>query len=218
MNRAEALRELAAVITEILLPHPTRVAVDGRDGAGKTMLADELAVELRAHGRNAIRASVDGFHNPRAIRYYRGKHSPEGYFRDSYNYDAMHESLLDPLGPYGSRDYRTAAFDWRMDAPAIAPLRRAQPDDILIVDGIFLMRPELSRYWDFRIFVDVRVAEAMQRRNQRDGSSMDPSAESNARYIGGQKIYFEECDPQSAADVIVDNNDLKSPSLSWNQR
>jgi hypothetical protein len=43
-----------------------RIAVDGVDGAGKTHLADELARALRLFALPIIRASVDGFHNPRS--------------------------------------------------------------------------------------------------------------------------------------------------------
>ncbi len=39
----------------------TRVAVDGVDGAGKTMFADELATVVGAGDREVIRASVDDF-------------------------------------------------------------------------------------------------------------------------------------------------------------
>jgi uridine kinase len=42
------------------IPHPTRVAIDGVDAAGKTTLDDELAEVLRERGRGVIRASIDG--------------------------------------------------------------------------------------------------------------------------------------------------------------
>jgi len=45
-----------------------RVGIDGVDGVGKSMFGDELAQVLAAAGRSVIRASIDGFHNPRAIR------------------------------------------------------------------------------------------------------------------------------------------------------
>ena len=98
MERALAIHEIATVITELPLDRPLRIALDGRDGAGKTRLADELIQPLRSRGREVIRASVDGFHNPRALRYLRGRYSPEGYFRDSFNYDALREFILEPLG------------------------------------------------------------------------------------------------------------------------
>ena len=44
-----------------------RVAIDGVDGAGKTTFAEELADILRMLPREVIRASVDGFHHPRAL-------------------------------------------------------------------------------------------------------------------------------------------------------
>jgi len=49
-------------------------------------LADVLAAPLARLGRPVIRASIDGFHNPGAIRYARGKFSPEGYYFDSFDY------------------------------------------------------------------------------------------------------------------------------------
>ena len=54
-----------------LLPAQGLVAVDGVDGAGKTTFCDELASVLRAQGRAVVRASVDDFHHPRAIRWRR---------------------------------------------------------------------------------------------------------------------------------------------------
>jgi len=41
--------------------------------AGKTTLADQLAVVLRAQGREVIRASIEGFLLPRSQRYRRGE-------------------------------------------------------------------------------------------------------------------------------------------------
>jgi uridine kinase len=214
VNRAELREQLASIITEIDLPHSVRVAIDGIDGAGKTTIADDLVAPVQRQGRRVIRASVDSFHNPRAIRYWRGRHSPEGYFRDSFNHDALIENLLQPLGPDGSRQYRTTVFDYKTDSPVVAPLLRSHDQHILLFDGVFLLRPELLRFWDLRIFLDVTFEEAMARCSQRGGGSPEPSAPENRRYVEGQKIYLAECDPKAAADLIIDNNDLAAPQLS----
>lgn len=81
--RATLLEQLAKKINELQIDHPVRVAIDGVDTAGKTILADELVKPLEELGRPVIRASIDGFHRPRAERYARGKNSPEGYYFDS---------------------------------------------------------------------------------------------------------------------------------------
>lgn len=83
LDRAELVGRLVALVDAIDLAHPTRVAVDGPDAAGKTTLADELGIALNDAGREVIRASVDGFHRPRVERYRRGPDSPEGYYEDS---------------------------------------------------------------------------------------------------------------------------------------
>lgn len=67
--RTALLTTLAAAVLhtrQSCSPGVTRVGIDGVDGAGKTCLADELAGVLQAQGAPVIRASVDGFHRPRA--------------------------------------------------------------------------------------------------------------------------------------------------------
>ena len=218
LGRGAVLDELAAVVCEIQLTHPVRVAINGVDGAGKTRFADELVAPCLKSGREIIRASIDGFHNPRSIRYARGRLSPEGYFRDSFDNDALLDSLLRPLGPNGSRLYRTAVFDWRSDAPVISPQKRATSTAILILDGIFLFRPELQSEMDLKVFLDVTEESACRRCAERDGSSPDIRSESHRRYLEGQRLYFLECNPKAQADAIIDNNDLLQPVLIWNQR
>ncbi len=188
-----------------------RVGVDGVDGAGKTYFADELAELLKASGRSTIRASVDGFHNPKAIRYRRGRGSPEGFFHDSYDYDQLWAALLDPLGPGGTARYRVAVFDHRADEPVQTPAQQASPGDILILDGIFLHRPELRAYWDYSIFLEVAFDISIPRGAQRGEGSPDPGAPENRRYVEGQKLYLRTCEPKRFATVTINNDDLLAP-------
>jgi hypothetical protein len=117
VTRARVLDELAASVASISLGRPVRVAIDGRTASGKTTLADELAALLTARGRPVIRTSIDGFHRPKAERYARGRTSPEGYYYDSRDLDAVTRLLLAPLGPGGDRRYRTASFDLEKRSP-----------------------------------------------------------------------------------------------------
>ena len=190
-----------------------RVAIDGVDGAGKTTLADALAGALAAHRVSVIRASVDGFHHPRAARYRLGRESPEGFFRDSYDHGALTRVLLDPLSPGGTGRYRTAVFDRRSDRPVDAAEERAEIGSVLIVDGIFLHRPELRGYWDFSVFLDVRFEISIPRGAQCGEGSPDPLAPDNRRYVEGQRLYLRECDPKAHATMVVGYDDLAAPSI-----
>ena len=211
MTRPELIDYLATRISEVQKPHPVRVAIDGGGGAGKTMLANELVSPVRRMGRSVIRASIDGFHNPRSVRYQRGRGSSEGYFRDSFNVEELASTLLIPLGPEGSLRYRPAIFDYRTDSEMAAPVELAAADAIVLFDGVLLHQTALQPHWDFSIFVHTQIEISFSRMAQRDGSSPHVDAEENRRYVEGERLYHAECAPKALADVVVDNSDLENP-------
>lgn len=217
MGRQCCLSKLAALISDRRQPHPVRVAIDGVDGVGKTTLADELAEAVGRAGREVIRASIDGFHHPRQHRYARGAHSPEGYFLDSFDHEALERELLRPLGPDGHRRYRRAVFDYRTDSTVSVAPQSAAADAVLLFDGVFLQRPELVAYWDLRIWVDapfpVTVERAVQRDSARGRGPEELRSIYKRRYVPGQRIYMERCRPKEQADIVVDNTDVRSPKL-----
>jgi len=217
LSRDGLLARLAERIGAVRQGHPVRVAVDGADAVGKTTLADELASVLRATGADVIRASVDDFHRPRADRYARGPDSPEGYYRDSFNHEELLASLLDPLGPGGSRVYRTACFDLDEDKESHPEPALAKSDAVLLFDGVFLLRPELREAWDFGVFVTASFEVTLQRARERDagvfGSVEAVERRYLTRYIPGQRLYFAEARPERIADAVVVNDDPAAPVL-----
>ncbi|HUY76980.1 MAG TPA: hypothetical protein VMV29_09425 [Ktedonobacterales bacterium] len=217
MTHQRMLDLLADRIVALHTTHPLRVAIDGIDASGKTTLADELAPPLWARGRSVIRASVDGFHRPRAERYRRGADSPDGYYYDSFDYTAIRRDLLEPLGPHGSRRYRRAVFDLASDMPLLASGELAPDDAILLFDGVFLLRPELNALWEYRIFVEAPFAVALQRAFVRDlpvlGTLDAVQARYQRRYIPGQRLYLEAAKPQEIAQAIVHNANPDQPDV-----
>jgi len=217
-SRDALFDRLATTMATLHPDRRIRIAIDGVDGAGKTTFADALAPLVLAKGRNVIRAGVDDFHNPRAVRYARGRHSPDGFFLDSYDYAAFRRLLLDPLAPDGSGSYVARHFDHRTDRPVAPQPRQASPMAALIVDGIFLHRPELRDCWDISIFLKVDFAISRARNAARDGTpdALDPDAASTQRYVGGQRRYLSECLPAEQAAIVIGYDDFSAPSvLKW---
>ena len=211
-ERSAVFSQLADEIIRLPSDPYIRVAIDGFDGAGKTIFADELGEALTVRNHNVIRATVDQFHNPKSTRYVRGRSNPEGFYRDSYNLSALTISLLAPLGPGGHGLYCSGVFDVGSDTPRIEPVMQASPGSILLLDGIFLHRPELSGWWSWSVWLDVIPEISFARIQERDGTgSADSSAKSNVRYREGQGLYVTEANPQSRASRMIDNNDLSTP-------
>jgi len=136
-----------------------RVTVDGPAAAGKTTLADQLALVLRNRGREVIRSSIESFLFPWGQRDRRGQDSPEGCYHDSFDFDALHRVLLDPLGPDGDRSFQQAGYDRDTDTALSPPVTTAAADAVLILDGVLLLRPELIDRWDLCTFVSAELEE-----------------------------------------------------------
>lgn len=215
-TRGELLSCLAETIRSVTIPHPTRVAVDGPPAAGKTMLADELAVVLRAQGRAVIRATIEDFLTPRSQRYRRGEDSAAGCYHDSFDFDALHRVLLDPLGPDGDRRFRPAVYDKATDTARSQPATTAPADAVLLFDGVFLQRPELIDGWDLCVFVSATFARTLGRARSRDQTPVTSAAEVErryrSRYLPSQRFYYATARPTERADIVVHNDELQQPA------
>jgi uridine kinase len=210
MKRSELLRLIAERIIREHGGAPYIVAIDGVDGAGKSILAGELAEALRDRGILVSEASVDGYHNPRAVRMVRGRDSPEGFYRDSFNLESLRKHLLDPFRAGG--EYRLHMFDHRVDSPDPSMLYEFKPGTVLVFDGVFSLRPELRRYWDLTIYLSITEEESVRRGVERDpGDKEELCRRYKVRYVPGQRLYKAESKPEETADILVDNNDPSNP-------
>lgn len=217
-KRGQTLAALASHVLAVSRPHPVRVAIDGCSAAGKTTLADELAAALgRRTEREVIRAGIDYFKRALHLRTAYPQDSPESYYLDSWDNPAIREQLLIPLGPGGSRRYRTAVMDLPARTPIDGPVRIAPGNAILVADGAFLQRPELDPYWDLRIYLDIGFDEVLRRGIARDqawmGSGERAEQRYRTKYIPGERRYLDEVRPRARAQIVVDNRIPDAPTM-----
>lgn len=217
MTRQIVLDVLVGKLLNTQKDHPLRIAIDGIDASGKTYLADELAELLRGNGNLVLRASADDFQRPRAERYRRGRYSAEGYYLDAFDYPAILQHLLIPLGPGGDRRCCLAIFDYIKDQPLPTENQIVPQQSILLFDGVFLLRPELINEWDYKIFIQVDFDTSLRRALERDLSLFDSAEEVNylyqQRYLPAQKIYLESACPQALANIVIDNTNPDDPVI-----
>ena len=215
MSRAGVIATVCDAILALKGGRPAAVAIDGLDAAGKTTFADALVAPLETRGAVVVRASVDDFEHPRARRRARGRFSAKGYYRDSFDYEALKALLLDPLASGASPALvRTRAFDLAADRPVAVRPVAVPARGIVLVDGVFLLRPELADCWDLAIHLDVTEEESMRRALMRaGGDSLELRRLHEARYLAGHRLYCDEADPHARANMVIDNNDWRAPAI-----
>ena len=168
----------------------TRIGIDGVDGAGKTVLAEEVAQLLTTRGRPCIRISVDYFERPPHERYARGELSPEGYYLDAFDFERFRSHVLSVDGPI---------------------------ELVIVADGVFLQRPELVALWDATVWADADLEVTARRGIERDlrwAESLEAIRERyRVRYVPAQRRYIEEQRPRERATFVFRNTDLTEPEL-----
>jgi hypothetical protein len=68
-----------------------------------------------------------------------------------------------------------------------------------------------------KIFLDIHFEESSARASVRDqyliGSAEAVRERYSQRYIPGQRLYLEMCQPMEQAHLVIDNNNVKEPIL-----
>ena len=205
-RRHEVLRLLAVRVAR--LARPATVAIDGPDGAGKTILADELARLVP----RAVRASLDDFHHPRSHRYALGRTGVTVWER-SFDYAAVRRELLEPWRRGPDATYRRRWHDLVTDALVDERPRPVPADGVLLVDGVFAQRGELAGLWDLVVYVDAADGVRVARMAERDGVPAQVEHPAQRRYLEAQRIYRDSCRPRRSADLVVDNTDVRRPRV-----
>ena len=170
-------------------PRPVCVAVDGPDAAGKTTFAGVLGDALRERGRVVVPLAVDDHPRPEEVRHARGRDSPEGYYRDAVDQDALIAAVGAPT----------------------------EPGTIVLCEGIFLLRPELLGMWDLTIHVtapfETRLLRALARHVPQLGTPTEVEHLYRTRYEPGQDLYRAAGHPAQAADILIDTSNPDHPTF-----
>ena len=217
-SRAEVIEQVAGqLVADHPGDRPRRIGVVGITAAGKTTWADVLPGALRARGRPALHLSTDDFHHPRAWRHRQGRTSAVGYYADAYDFAALADLVLRPLGPGGDRRIQPRVHDLESDQRIDNEPVTVPAEAVVLVDGTFLQRTELGGLWDAVIYVDTDPRTALARAIQRDAALFGGAAATEQiyqmRYHAACARYVEDANPVRRATIVIDNNDLEHPVL-----
>ena len=164
------------------------VAIDGRCGAGKSTLSEILSEDLAANVFHA-----DDFFLTPEMRNEQRMSEPGG----NLDRERLTDEVLIPLSQKNDVSYRRYDCSERCILPAVTiPFR-----PVNIVEGSYSCHPEMAKYYDFKIFVDVDPARQAERIIAREGE--EKSKMFFEKWIPLEEKYFGFFDTRSSCDIIV---------------
>ena len=192
--------------------HALLVAISGIDGAGKGHVARRVADSLTARNLRVAALSVDPWLRLPNERF--DPADPARHFYDrAIRFDEMFETLVLPL-----RDRRSIRLESNAGEETAAAYRRRlwefQDVDVVLLEGVFLLRTPYRSHYDLACWLDCSFETALERAIARGQEGLGP--EETARtyrsiYFPAQEIHFERESPRESADVVFSNDPSGRP-------
>jgi uridine kinase len=183
------LRDVDARLSALVESRLTLVGIDGLGGAGKSTFAQRLAGALA----DATIVHGDDFYGPEE-RDWRSWTPREGYER-YFDHRRLERQLLQPLR--AGRSARFQRYDW--ERRSLDDWVEVRPAGVVIVEGVYVMRPRLRRYWDLAVFI--RTSREVRQRRLHARGENDPGW--IERWAAAEDYYAQVHQPEASADFVV---------------
>jgi uridine kinase len=134
------------------------IGIDGCGGSGKSTFAAELSCSL---GSVPV-IHIDDFYKSSQERSRLTNPKPIGW---QFDWQRLERDVLKPLNAGGEAIYQR--YDWNMDR--LADWRNIRTLSPIIIEGIYTLRPELSMYYDLRLWIECPRDIRLKRGLERDG-------------------------------------------------
>lgn len=183
------------------------VAVSGIDGSGKSTLAPLLVAALRQRDLHAAVVTVDPWHTPAAIRF-NAADPARHFYRYAFRWEELFERLIDPLRRLRSLSLSLPLLRLADDA-WYEHVYEFRDVDVVILEGIFILRRALRPCYDVAVWIDCSFATALGRALARNQEGLDEAAlrhDYATIYFPAQRLHVRRDRPRAGADVVVRND------------
>jgi uridine kinase len=158
-------------------PNPHIILIDGKSGAGKTLLAARMADAL-----DATLVHLDDAY--------------PGWGGLAHGRDAVIETALTPLAAGLPGRYR--AWDWERDI--VGEIIEIAPDNVFVIEGCGVSTPESRELASTVLWVECDDAVRLARLGDRDGSKFDEYSEAWDAQVDA---HIAQNNPIGTATIIV---------------
>lgn len=195
------------------------VGVNGIDTSGKTKFAEALGKFLLSRKHKIQVINLDDFHNPKEIRY-SGDNQAENYYNKSFDIKTIINKLLIPIHRKSEFNIELDTLNLQTDKYETKKSYAFDKDTIVIFEGVFLFRKELSPFIDYKIFIEIPLKESKNRAIARDVPlyGEEVMKKYDEKYLPAQIKYIKEFPPSEIADMIIENTNWEKPVINYEKK
>jgi molybdenum cofactor guanylyltransferase len=204
LRSSAAVSSIMDVVTErqaAAFGSPVVIVIDGPSCAGKSILAAALALRSGA----AVVEGDDFYRHtlPRLTVPQREAMSDAAVADAVIDWERLRAEALLPLQARRSATFQP--YDWDADDGRLAPPKIILPADVIIVEGIYAARPELTDLVDVAVYLGVSTQVRARRYAEREN---DPDWQ--RFWERGEAHYFRAVRPAASFDIRLDDQDLRN--------
>ena len=186
------------------------VGLSGIDGCGKGYVAGQIEAHLAQRAVASAVINVDGWLNLPDKRF--SSSAPgETFYQNAIRFDEFFSDLVIPL-----RDQKSVYLVANFVEETARQYRKHVYDikhvGIILVEGIFLFKQAYRSLFDLAIWIECSFPTALARAIERGQEGLTPAktiAAYETIYFPAQRIHFERDEPETSANLIL-NNDFHS--------
>lgn len=161
------------------------IGIDGPAAAGKSTLAYKLAEQF-----DGIIFHMDDYFLTDELRTDHRLGTPGG----NVDYERMHKEIFMNLSnekiEYNKYNCSTKKFEEETETMK----------DVIIIEGVYSMRPEFMRYYDLTVFVDIEKTKQLDRLEHRNAKLMNRFLN---EWLPMEEKYFEAFSVRDRASYIL---------------
>jgi HAD superfamily hydrolase (TIGR01509 family) len=137
------------------------------------------------------------------------------YLRHSFDFTRLIGQILEPLRRDGELHTVLAHLDLATDTFTAHRTYTIDAGTVVLVEGVFLLRPQLRRFLDLTVYLHVPEQTALLRGATRDTApaGVDVAGRYRSKYLPAQREFLRQHPPAELADLIVDNTDWDRPRV-----
>lgn len=206
MDMLELVTSIRKKWADVSADRSLLVAVSGIDGSGKGYITNKLVTELNLQEVQAVSINIDPWLTLPEQRF-NPENPAEYFYHHAFIFEDLFQKLVLPL-----QQQRSLYLETRLTGQFGTPFTQVydfQNVDVIVLEGIFLLKRSLLSYYDFKVWIECSFETALERalqRNQEDLSPDEIVRDYHSIYFPAEKFHFAVDNPKSIADAIYVND------------